>query len=199
MHYATKERGCLSCRRAESAAKTATMLSNAVIADKQISVKYYFENEYTSEHTDSTGAAGAADGTSVEQEDKAKSSIVAELLASGFALSEGIIKRAQDFDAKFGVLAKAQDYYTHARGELAKIDEKYKVREMVVTRATALNNTYNITDKIYYAAGQVQDAATRALQSGPGQQASRMLSQAATRAIDTVAESRKIAEEKKSE
>lgn len=64
---------------------------------------------------------------------------------------------------------------------------------MVVTRATALNDTYKITDKIYYAANQMQTAATRALETAPGQQASKLLSQAATRAIDTVNESRRLA------
>jgi formaldehyde-activating enzyme involved in methanogenesis len=76
---------------------------------------------------------------------------------------------------------------------VTKLDEKYKVRDMVVTRATALNNTYKITDKIYYAANQMQTAANRALETAPGQQASKLLSQAANRAIDTVNESRKLA------
>jgi hypothetical protein len=181
----------------ESAAKTATMLTNAVICDKQIIVKYYFEHEYTGEPAETVESTD--DGAPVEQEEKAKSSIVAELLASGFALSETIIKRAKEFDAKYGVSTKAQAYHQHALEELNKLEERYKVREMVVTRATALNNTYHITDKIYYAAGQLQEAAARALQSGPGQQVSRVLTQAATRALDTVNESRKLAESKQSE
>ncbi|KAI9593522.1 hypothetical protein BDF19DRAFT_448021 [Syncephalis fuscata] len=175
----------------DSAAKTATMLSNAVIAEKQINVEYYFKDEYSGEHRSTEPES--SDGN-VSQEEKPKTSIVTELLAAGFSLSVTIINRAKTFDEKYGVMNKAQTAYQQALTELTKLDEKYKVRDMVVTRATALNESYKITDKIYYAANQMQTAATRALETGPGQQASKLLSQATTRAIDTVNESRKLAE-----
>lgn len=179
----------------ESAAKTATMLSNAVITDQQIGVQYYFKDQYGTEENNQLAEAG--DDSELGQEEKAKSSIVAELLYHGFALSERVINAAQVFDRQYGVSDRARTYYEQALAELGKLDEKYKAREMVITRVNSLNETYSITDTIYYAAGRAQTVALLALESPPGQRATELLTQAKTRAIETVNESRKIADARK--
>lgn len=51
----------------ESASKTATMLTNAIIAEEQISVEYYFKEEYADDHRASNDSE-STDGNMSQEE-----------------------------------------------------------------------------------------------------------------------------------
>jgi len=182
----------------ESAAKTATMLSNAVIADQQINVKYYFSDTYGSnvEH-DHAAAADAKNATAGTQEEKPKTGIVTEVLAAGYQVSDHIIDRATTFDAQYGVSTRMQSYYQQALEKLGQLDEKYQIRKTVTAKAGELDAKYAVSDKVGAAAASVQAAAASALQTGPGQKAAGILTQAKTQVGTQLEASRAVAQEKK--
>jgi len=197
-----------------SAAKTACMLSNAMIADQHIQVKYHFDGQFDSSGPSSPQqeqhaqevAAEATRNTSdvkyidedkaaktgeserkvekqedkpVSQEDKPRLSIVAELVAAGYILSEQIQKRAQGLDAKYGVTTTMQSYW-------GKLDEKLKIQE----KAQMVDDRLHIKQAVDNLVATAASYGNQAMQTQAGQRATETV-----RGIHQ--ESLKIAEEKK--
>ncbi|KAF9435242.1 hypothetical protein BGZ76_006657 [Entomortierella beljakovae] len=162
----------------ESAAKTACMLTNAMIVDSQIVVKPYFEE------------AVETDGS---QETKAKSTIVAEILAAGYSVSDNIIEKGLELDAKYGFANRIAAYVEAARAQAKSLDEKYKVTE----KATEIDNKYHVQDRVNAAVGQGIDYGNQALQAAPVQKVAGVATQVKEQVAAIHFEARRIADEKK--
>ncbi|KAI9230192.1 MAG: hypothetical protein DHS80DRAFT_21668 [Piptocephalis tieghemiana] len=165
----------------ESAAKTATMLSNAVINEQQITVQYYFDQfrsaSTSTEHNDSANA-DARESSAGSQEEKPKTGIVTEVVAAGYGLQHSILSHAKEWDAKYGVVDRLQSYYSQALEKANAIDQQYKLRETVTTKAGELDAKFDVSGKVGAATAQMQAAANSALSTGPGQKATTFYSQA---------------------
>ncbi|KAG0316824.1 hypothetical protein BG000_004706, partial [Podila horticola] len=121
----------------ESAAKTACMLTNAMIVDSQISVKPYFEDS-------------ADSSENVAQENKPKVTVLAEILAAGYGIQDQIIEKGLEIDAKYGFVGRIQSYVEAAKAQAKTLDEKYHV----TAKATELDNKYHVQDRVNAAVGQ---------------------------------------------
>jgi hypothetical protein len=190
-----------------SAAKTACMLSNAMIADQHIQVKYHFDGQFDSptpstpqqeqqaqevaaEATrsvsdvkyiseDQPPKTGEQENKPINQEDKPRLSIVAEMVAAGYILSEQIQKRAQGLDAKYGVSTTVQSYW-------GKLDGTLKIQE----KAQMVDDRLHIKQAVDNLVATAASYGNQAMQTQTGQRATE-----AVRGIHQ--ESLKIAEEKK--
>jgi len=170
----------------ESAAKTAAMLTNAMIVDSQIVVKQYFDGAPSAE--DAAASAGEASG----QEAKSRARILAELLAAGYQLQDQVIAKGLELDAKYGVSAYAQQYYEQVKGNLQQLDEKYKVTEQVTQRAVDIDSKYHIQER-------AKTYVDSALQSAPGQRVQGIVQDLTTQIAGVHAEAKKILESKATE
>ncbi|CAG8535395.1 2813_t:CDS:2 [Cetraspora pellucida] len=173
----------------ETAAKTALMLTNAVIGDSQITVKC--SGEGPSEEEESP------EGDGISQEDKPKAVIFAEILAAGYQLQDTIIEKGIEFDAKFGISTRLSHYLQTIQEQLKKLDDKYHVTETVTNQATAIDAKLGVQDKVKYAATQVQDRANQALDTSPGKQLVEFYLSTQKQVADVHNEARRIANEKK--
>ncbi|RHZ78234.1 hypothetical protein Glove_166g268 [Diversispora epigaea] len=171
-------------------AKTALMLSNSVLGSNPITVK--LDENYLS-----TSEESSEPGDDIEQEDKPKAAIFAEILAAGYQLTDSIIQRGIDFDASIGLSARVKEYLNKLQNNIKSLDEQYKVSETVTTKATEINEKFAVQDKVKYAASQVQDKATRALDTNAGKKMAEFYLNTSKQAADVHQEARRIANEKK--
>jgi len=172
----------------ESAAKTASMLSNAVIADTQIHVRYYFDKAFGSGQENETAAKDSLDSDVNTQEAKPKTGIVTEVIAAGFQVTDVVVQRAKHFDATYGVSSFMTTYYQQALEKIGQLDEQYQIRKTVTEKAGALDAQYHVSEKV--------TAATQAaLQSAPGQVAQGVIAQAKGQ----VEGARQLADERKAQ
>lgn len=123
----------------EPAAKTATLLTNALIDDSNITVEPYFKDAIV------IGSDDAHDGS---QESKPKSRIIAEYLAAGYQLHDQVISKALEYDEKYGVSEKVKSYLSHLQSTVKHLDEQYKVTETVTTKAGELDEKYHVQGKV---------------------------------------------------
>lgn len=123
----------------EPAAKTATLLTNALIDDSNITVEPYFKDAIV------TGSDDANDGS---QESKPKTRIVAEYLAAGYQLQDQVVTTALEYDEKYGVSEKVKSYLNHLQSTVKHLDEQYKVTETVTVKAGEIDGKYQVHDKV---------------------------------------------------
>ncbi|KAF9290097.1 hypothetical protein BGZ68_007933 [Mortierella alpina] len=164
----------------ESAAKTACMLTNAMIVDSTITVKPYFEE-----------SADAEDHSA--QENKPKVTILAEILAAGYVLTDNIIEKGLEVDSKYGFYGKIQAYVEAAKNQAKTLDEKYQV----TAKATEIDHKYHVQDRVNAAVGQGIDYSNQALHTTPGQRVVGVASQVKEQIAAVHYEARRIADEKK--
>jgi len=179
----------------DTAAKTALMLTNAVIGDSQITVK--------SADDATCGSDDPSDDT-LGQEDKPKAAIFAEILAAGYSLQDAIIEKGIEFDAKYGVSDVFKQYLAQVQANrtfdfVKNFDQKYSVTESVTTRATDINNKYSVYDNAKYVIGQAQDKVNNFLDTPTGKKIVEYLCCTQKQVSDVQAWARKIANEKKSD
>lgn len=141
----------------ESAAKTAVLLSNALIDDSHIVVESYFPStaEPSKDHTED-------DHT---QEAKPKSNIMAEILASGYVLTDNVVAKGIEFDSKYAFTQRIQDYLSKLTTTAQSLDEKYKVSN----KATEVDNKYNIQQRTKTTTEAAQTKAQELLNTETGQ------------------------------
>ncbi|KAG0224894.1 hypothetical protein BGW42_004757 [Actinomortierella wolfii] len=164
----------------ESAAKTACMLTNAMIVDSQITVKPYFE-----ETSDANGETS--------QENKPKATIFAEMLAAGYSLSDSIIEKGLELDAKYGLKDRVNSYLAYAKAQAQAFDEKYRVS----VKAQEIDNKYHVQDRVNATVAQGVGLSQQALQSPTGQKVQGMAHQIKEQVAAVHYEARRIADEKK--
>ncbi|GAA5880095.1 hypothetical protein JCM16303_001211 [Sporobolomyces ruberrimus] len=192
----------------ESAAKTAQMLNGGVLDHSTISV--------TSEDTEapklanvgvkstaspvaSTSASVEGDkhGDEIDQEDKPRTAIVAELLGSGYHLSDTVVHKAIETDSQYGISARFLPWFNSLTSKVRETAQPHveratqKVKEVDEKQGLSLKAkaSYIIGSKYYLAA----------LDSPVGSKVQSFYTTAVKQAHEVHEEALRIAEAKKSE
>ncbi|KAI8967684.1 hypothetical protein BDF20DRAFT_898705 [Mycotypha africana] len=158
----------------ESAAKTAALLSNALIDDSHIVAAPYFDVPGSSEKEASSAAAAAGTNGTEEhenQESKPKTKILAEILANGYLLQDQVVAKGVEYDNKYHVSSRWNKLLNAVQTNVKHFDEKYRIWD----KAVNLDQKYKITENVNKVTQTAQEKATQALQTGlqstPGQKA----------------------------
>ncbi|CAO3589566.1 unnamed protein product [Absidia cylindrospora] len=144
----------------EFAAKTASLLSSALIDDEHITVAPYFESAFPAE---SEKEADATESTT--QEGKPKARIAAEILANGYLLQDQIVAKGLEYDGKYNVTSRLTGYLNYFQDNVKQFDEKYRIWD----KATEIDQKYKIQEMVTSAAQNAQSRAQAALQTPTGQ------------------------------
>jgi len=159
----------------ESAARTALLLSNAYLGEKNIFVAPYFDDLPPYVNQDQPLDPNQKEPI-LRQEDKPKLSIVVELLANGYVLNDKIIDGAKSFDEKYGVSNTFQSYLASAKGMASDLDSTYHVSEKihivsedVQKKAGEIDEKYHVSEKIGAATTSAKKLAETAIASETGQ------------------------------
>ncbi|CAO3598591.1 unnamed protein product [Absidia cylindrospora] len=144
----------------ESAAKTASLLSSALIDNEHITVSPYFESAIPAE-TEKEGDTHEISS----QEAKSKARIAAEILANGYLLQDQIVAKGLEYDGKYNVTSRLTGYLNYFQNNVKQFDEKYRIWD----KANEIDQKYKIQEKVTNAAQTAQTKAQAALQTPTGQ------------------------------
>lgn len=137
-----------------SAARTALLLDNTQLQNVPIHVTApasLSELQQDVEHN-------ATEIEHPNQEDKPRTAIFAEYLASGYVLGDQILQRGIEFDEKRGISAKFRKF-------LVDLDSKHKVTD----KSRAMDESYKITDRAHTGLNTVTRYFDEALNTPTGQ------------------------------
>ncbi|KAM3579475.1 Protein vip1, variant 2 [Umbelopsis sp. WA50703] len=163
----------------ESAAKTAVLLSNALIDDSHIVVAPYFiSTENSSDKEDET----------TTQEDKPKTRIIAELLAHGYMLQDQVVAKGLEYDRKYAVQSRVTSYLTGLQTRAKQLDDKYRIWG----KALELDQKYKIQEKAQGAFNVAQAKAQEALNTPTGQKVQDIANQTLAQVTAVHHEAKKI-------
>eukprot|EP01118_Nematostelium_gracile_P012679 TRINITY_DN4665_c0_g1_i1.p1 TRINITY_DN4665_c0_g1~~TRINITY_DN4665_c0_g1_i1.p1 ORF type:complete len:306 (+),score=111.31 TRINITY_DN4665_c0_g1_i1:53-919(+) len=146
----------------ESAAKTALLLTNALIVDRPISVV-----SYNSDQPEPTSP-----GTPVAQEkithrdfggvpdsERSKTSVLASLVASGYVLAQDALQKAKTYDDEHNITLQLKVGVEQLKVKAHEIDQQYKISEkaadlkkQATEKAQKLDADYHISEKANAAA-----------------------------------------------
>lgn len=149
----------------------------------QVSAAAGLDDIATSAGSKSTGAQGAVDENEIEQEEKPRSRIVAEYLASGYKLTDTALTKAIQLDNAHGI----SNRFTTA---LTNFDSKYKATD----RAKGLDQSYGISDKGSKAWAGLNSYFVKALDTNAGQRIAAFYTQTDKQVRDIHNEAKRLAE-----
>ncbi|RCI06423.1 hypothetical protein CU098_012417 [Rhizopus stolonifer] len=152
----------------ESAAKTATLLSHALIDECHIVATPYVE--YPEQET---------------QDTKPKTHIIAEILANGYILQDQVVAKGLEYDHKYNLSSRFTSYLNTLTSNMKHIDAKYRIWN----KACDIEHKYKIHET-------VQSTAQLALQSSTGQKVEKMATQTLAQIAAVHYEAKKIQHEK---
>jgi RNA recognition motif-containing protein len=179
--YLHKEQGTAVIQfETESAAKTALLLTNALIVDRPITVTPFAEQGSSpSTESNNNNAAPADFGTQVDpdkiterdfgvpDDQRTKTSVVASLAAAGYVLANDAIDRAKDYDDKHNFSNQAKGAIEQVKVKAQELDQQYKISETAVNlkntveqKAKEIDQSYHISEKAQQAANAVKSTAT---------------------------------------
>ncbi|KAK4516042.1 uncharacterized protein ATC70_011003 [Mucor velutinosus] len=202
----------------DSAAKTATLLSQAVVDDSPIEVEPYFKQVLTAENITTPVVSNAQQQQQQQpQESKSVSHVMAELLASGYVLTESVVNKGAEFDEKHGVSTRVNGYLTKMGLSLTQLNQKFhssstlKEKSVPVaavpadnavdSSATAANTTTNTTTTTTTTTTTAASPASSRMQNLMNSRASLKVQGFASRVAGKVStvheEAKRIAAEKK--
>jgi len=191
----------------ESAAKTAQLLTNALIADRPITVgPYHGDNQVPSQ----TERSAAEEATTIEYKeeqicnkpavpaDRSHTSVVASLLASGYVLGKDAIEKAREIDEQNQISQKIMAAATVAKEKITEIDQQLHISETIqsvgntittvgntiTTKAHALDQAYHVSDNVNAAIKTV----AQTIESGVAMAKEVPVVQSATSAVNQVGE-----------
>jgi RNA recognition motif-containing protein len=143
----------------EAAAKTALLLTNALIADRPITVVPFTEtDEKNFNHACSTSETVRTElhGDQVPNkthaasaEERTKLSVIASLLAAGYTLGTDAFSKAREIDEQNQLSAKAAAAVEVVKAKANEIDQKLKISENVAAGYTAVGNKVREIDEQY--------------------------------------------------
>ncbi|KAI8337759.1 hypothetical protein BC941DRAFT_352471 [Chlamydoabsidia padenii] len=161
------------------AAKTAELLSNALVENNHIQVQGYFQNTGTSEQANTEKPPPSANAS------ETVSNIMAEILSSGYILGDQVLAKGIDFDHRYGVREKVNRYFEQIRKNLQVWNEQYKVTE----KASEMEQRMGLQQKQKVATDRAQDW----LQNNPtGQKVSGLVTQFSQHITDLHNEARRL-------
>ncbi|CAB4375575.1 hypothetical protein RhiirA5_348269 [Rhizophagus irregularis] len=178
----------------DTAAKTALMLTNAVIGDSQITVRPADDDQSYNDDSDDCDI----------QASKPKAAIFAEILAAGYTLQDAILEKGIEFDSKFGFSNYFKQYLAQIQANrtfdfVKNLDQHYKVTETVTTRATDIDKKYSVLNNAKFVIDQAQDRVNNLLETSAGKMICEYLFCTQKQVADVQSLARKIADDKKQE
>lgn len=172
----------------ESAAKTAALLSNALIDDSHIIATPYFDIPTTESNEKSIDSPDHNE----TQEAKPKSRIAAEILANGYMLQDHVVAKGLEYDNKYNVSSRLTGFLSTLQNNVKQFDEKYRIWD----KAVNIDQKYKIQEKVQTAAQTAQEKAQAALQTPTGQKVHDFASQTLAQIAAVHYEAKKIQGEK---
>jgi len=169
----------------DTAAKTALMLTNAVIGDSQITVKSVDDGPGGSDDDDNYGY------------DDPKANKLVEILAVGYSLQDAIFEKGQEIDTRYGVVSTLREYLQQLQNNLKNLDQKYQLTETVTTRATDINQKYSVLDHAHYVIDQAHNKVNNLLETSTGKLLHDYLTCTTKQVTDVQYMARQIADNKK--
>jgi len=149
----------------ESAAKTALLLTNALIVDRPITVSSYVTSSTPAETTTTTQSTTVTEdprGTPVDQSniinkdfngipdaDRSKTSVVASLLAAGYTLANNALENAKEIDERNNFSARARVVVNQMVVKAQEIDKELGISDKANAAIAAVKDTANKVDAQY--------------------------------------------------
>jgi len=152
----------------DSAAKTALLLTNALIVDRPITVVPYFPaaGEENAEAV-SPAAAITQRSHSVPDAERTKTSVIASMIAAGYVLGSDTIGKARDLDDKHMITLQLKVGAEQIKAKANEIDRQLHISETataiktgVVEKAKEVDEKLHITEKVGAAANAAKQQAT---------------------------------------
>jgi len=169
----------------ESAAKTALLLTNALIVDRPISVLPFVSSQPPANPPQSipvpvpTPDLGTpTDAATITQrnfndipdDQRSKTSVIASLLAAGYVLANDALQKAKDYDDKHNLSLQAKVAVEQLKVKAHEIDQTYKISEKAaavktatVEKAKQMDEEYKISQKVDQATTSVKNTASAAV------------------------------------
>lgn len=158
----------------EAAAKTALLLTNAVIADRPIIVVPHgdvrapgqasFTSPESGEVTELSGAQIPNKGYNVPDDQRSKISVVASLLAQGYTLGDDAIAKARSIDEQAHISERVSQAAAATRVKLAEIDQAYHISQTigaiasgVAQKAQEVDQNWKISENVQHVMKNVSD------------------------------------------
>ncbi|KAG1083772.1 hypothetical protein G6F42_022077 [Rhizopus arrhizus] len=173
----------------ESAAKTAALLSNALIDESHIVAAPYFDIPSTTADNERSVDSPEQHET---QEGKPKSRIAAEILANGYMLQDHVVAKGLEYDNKYNVSSRLTGFLSSLQSSAKQFDEKYRIWD----KAVGIDQKYKIGEKVQTAAQTAQTKAQAALQTPTGQKVQDLANQTLAQIAAVHYEAKKIQGEK---
>jgi len=161
----------------EAAAKTALLLTNALIADRPITVvPYTSADDHHFQQTSSTPEAVRKElygdqvpnkEHSVPAEQRTKTSVVASMLAAGYILGNDAILKARDIDEQNQISVKAAAAVEVVKAKAVEIDQKLRISENAAAlgqRVRQLDEQYRVSDNLQAAYKTASDSVEAGVQ-----------------------------------
>jgi len=149
----------------DSAAKTALLLTNALIVDRPITVVSYYPASGDTEPQVQGVTAEAGQPTITERShavpdaERTKTSVMASLVAAGYVLGSDTIQRARDLDDKHMITLQIKVGAEQIKAKANEIDRTLHISETataiktgVVEKAKEVDERLHITEKVGAAA-----------------------------------------------
>jgi len=137
----------------ESAAKTALLLTNALIVDRPISVVPYVQpveaQPAPATETVQQGAEISNKEFAVPDEQRTKTSVVASLLAAGYTLGTDSFAKAKEYDENHHISQQLKAGAEAVKNKVVEIDKQYKISETATNVANATTQKIREVDAQY--------------------------------------------------
>lgn len=168
----------------ESAAKTALLLTNALIVDRPITVVSFTQPTTSSSQPASEVPSSdhpeqhlgqqvdpdhitQRDFGNVSDEERSKTSVIASLLAAGYVLGTDVLDQAKDYDEKHNLSLQAKVAVEQIKVKAHELDQQLKISETAASiknatmeKAKQINENFQITEKANAAATTVKVGAS---------------------------------------
>lgn len=167
----------------DSAAKTALLLDNTQLGDSPVKVE---STASLDEMTDRATTAHESDDNEIRQEDKPRTTVLAEYLSHGYVIGDNVLQKALDLDDKHGITSKFTTY-------LQQLDAKLHATD----KARAVDNTYKVTDKGAQAYGVLGQYFETAMGTPTGKKVRSFYDVGSKQVLDIHAEARRLADSRK--
>jgi hypothetical protein len=139
----------------ESAAKTALLLTNALIVDRPISVVAYVApagevgNAGRPEDVVRQGDEIANKDFSVPDEQRSKTSVVASMLAAGYSVGADTLAKAKEYDEQYSISQQLKIGAEELKKKVLEVDDKLGVSATTVALANATQQKVKEIDEQY--------------------------------------------------
>jgi len=177
--YLDKEEGKETSRAVvefgtESAAKTALLLTNALIVDRPILVTPYPPKDVEKKLEQITPPGTPVPSENItqrdfggaEDEERSKTSVVASMIASGYVLASDALNKAKQYDDEHNITLQLKVGMEQLKVKAHEVDQTYGISEKAASvkhsaeeKAKKLNEDYKITEKASAAAEKVKSTA----------------------------------------